>query len=80
MNDSLCCHPLLRAIALILLCCAPMLYLVFCGFELEEGALRDVLSWEQAVVLVISLLFPIVILPRFEVHWRDPGAPWDLPG
>lgn len=80
MEKSLCCHPLLRAVALILLCSAPLLYLVFWGLDLSEGVLQEVLGWEQAVVVLVSLVFPCLVLPRFEQHWREPGAPWDLPG
>lgn len=79
-QDSLCCHPILRAVALTVLCCAPLLYLVCFGLNLTIGALPETQGWAQGMLLLASLIFPVLILPRFEAHWQQPGEPWDFSG
>lgn len=69
---------LVRGLALIVLSCAPLMYLVhisLADISAQDEAL-SVLTWDQLAILVASLVFPLVVLPRLGVNWsreRDLG-------
>lgn len=65
---------LLRDLALIVLVCAPLCYIVFvplAHLSTQQGILQT-MSWGQMLILVACVVFPLLVLPRLGVNWsRD---------
>ena len=62
-----------RAVALILLSCAPLMLLaffVFAGLPTNEPVLT-LLNWWQFVMLGVCLALPLLLLPVLGVDWSS---------
>lgn len=71
MQSELSSSTSARAIVLILLSCLPLIFLVFGmlgGLPASEPVL-PLLAWWQVVLLIVSMLLPVLVLPRVGVHW-----------
>jgi len=62
-----------RAVALILLSCLPLMFLVF--FVLPgppaNGPVLTLLNWWQFVMLGVCVALPLLVLPRLGVDWSS---------
>jgi len=63
----------LKLCAFLILSCAPLIFLAFVQLtELGAGSSYiPVLSWEQSAVLIVSLVFPLWLVPQLDKQVND---------